>query len=141
MSVVHHGLDDGSDARHHLWVPNSSSTAMTSSFTRRWRSGVIVYHGGAIAVSERPAAGGVAWSSGLCLRWRQPTGHLTRQLVYDQRLDMLAVRAATVHCCRIGWGEQVAVPRPATCVRNRVDRSRFPVCGAGSHRLRIITQS
>jgi hypothetical protein len=49
-------------------VPNSSSTVVTSSVARRWMSGVIVDHGGATAVSERPAAGGMAWRAGLCLR-------------------------------------------------------------------------
>lgn len=51
-----------------LWVPNSSSTAVTSSVARRWMSGLIVDRGGATAVSELPAAGGVAWPSGLCSR-------------------------------------------------------------------------
>ena len=48
-----------------LWVPNSSSMAVTSSFTLRWMSGMIVDHRGATAVSELPAAAGMAWPSGL----------------------------------------------------------------------------
>ncbi len=41
-----------------LWVPNSSSTAVTSSVARRWLSDLIVDRGGATAVSELSAAGG-----------------------------------------------------------------------------------
>jgi hypothetical protein len=51
-----------------LWVPNSSSTAVASSVTRVWMSGMIVDHGAATAASERPAAGAMAWPSGLCSR-------------------------------------------------------------------------
>jgi hypothetical protein len=51
-----------------VWVPNSSSIAVTSSVARRWLSGMIVDHGGATAVSELPAAGGVAWPAGRCSR-------------------------------------------------------------------------
>lgn len=41
-----------------LWVPNSSSTAVTSSVAQRWLSDMIVDRGSATAVSELPAAGG-----------------------------------------------------------------------------------
>jgi len=40
------------------WVPNSSSTALTSRVPRRWLLGVIVDRGGATAVSKLPAVGG-----------------------------------------------------------------------------------
>ena len=36
-----------------VWVPNSSSTAVTSSFTRRWLSCVIVDRGGVTACGCR----------------------------------------------------------------------------------------
>jgi hypothetical protein len=40
-----------------LWVPNSSSTAVTSSVARWWLSGVIIDRGAVTTVSERSAAG------------------------------------------------------------------------------------
>jgi hypothetical protein len=50
----------------YLWVPNSSSTAVTSSAARRWMLDMIVDRGGATAVSVPPAAGSVAWPAGRC---------------------------------------------------------------------------
>jgi hypothetical protein len=47
-----------------LWVPNSSSTAVTCGLARGWLSGMIVGRGGATALSHLPAAGGVAWAAG-----------------------------------------------------------------------------
>jgi len=70
-----------------LWVPNSSSTAVTSSVARRWMLDMIVDRGGATAVSELPAAGSVAWPAGRC-SWskNQPAdrqGSANRQAKYD----------------------------------------------------------
>jgi hypothetical protein len=47
-----------------VWVPNSSSTAVTCGLARRWLSGMIVGRGSTTALSHLPAAGGVAWTAG-----------------------------------------------------------------------------
>jgi hypothetical protein len=47
-----------------VWVPNSSSTAVTCGITRRWPSGMIVGRGGAIALSHLPAARGMGGTAG-----------------------------------------------------------------------------
>jgi hypothetical protein len=47
-----------------LWVPNSSSTAVTCGIARRWLSGMIVGRGGATALSHLPAARGMAGTAG-----------------------------------------------------------------------------
>jgi hypothetical protein len=79
-----------------LWVPNSSSTLVTGSFTRQCMSGMIVPHAVATAASKRPAAGGMAWFMA-CVRAEESASPQTRES--PNRQQKHATTSAVVPDC------------------------------------------
>jgi hypothetical protein len=51
-------------AARELWVPNGPSMAVTCDIAGQWLSDMIVGHGGTTALSDLPAARGVARTAG-----------------------------------------------------------------------------
>ena len=92
-----------------LWVPNSSSTAVTSSVARRWLSCVIVDRGAATAVSELSAAGG-AWLGLLArVRGRQTSEPPDKRNANRQQKYATTPDVATGHDHRMAWSHRARI--------------------------------